>query len=505
MFSFLFKRKGGQGKYDCDYACDVAPSKRPRLRFAPSPTGFLHIGSLRAALFGYLLAKSQGGTFLLRIEDTDQKREVAGATESLIRVLKTMGIEFDEGPHVGGKYGPYIQTQRLDIYQKYSKQLLKEGKAYRCFCSEERLTEMRAAQEAKKEAPRYDRRCRDLSAAEAETKIKAGEKFVIRQKMPLDGEVKVYDELRGEIIFKAADLDDQVLIKSDGIPTYQFANVIDDHLMEITHVTRGDEWLGSFPKNILLYGDFDWTPPKFIHMPLILNKVGGGKLSKRKGDVFVEDYLAKGYLPEALINFCVLLGWHPKSDQEIWTLEGLKKDFSINGMGASPAVFDTDKLDYYNSYYLRQKSVPELAALCLPYLKEAGRDISDTEKIQKFVALAQDRLKTLSEIITATDFLFELPDYAPELLAWKNITLENAKANLRPLKEALENIKANAWNKDHLEKTILSWIKETGGKNGDYLWPLRVALTGLKNSPSPFEVAAALGREESLRRINIIK
>ncbi len=487
MFSFLFGHK----------------STKPRLRFAPSPTGFLHIGNFRTALFGYLLAKSQGGDLILRIEDTDQKREVTGATESLIKVLKIMGLEFDEGPHIGGKYGPYIQTQRLDIYHEYSDKLLAENKVYRCFCSEERLTEMRAAQEAKKEAPRYDRRCRDLDAGEAEAKIKAGAKFVIRQKMPLNGEVKVYDELRGEIIFKAADLDDQVLIKSNGIPTYQFANIVDDHLMAITQVTRGDEWLGSFPKNILLYRDFGWTPPKFIHMPLILNKVGGGKLSKRKGDVFVEDYLAKGYLPEALINFCVLLGWHPKSDQEIWTLAELKKEFSLAGMGASPAIFDTAKLDYYNSYYLRQKSVAELTKLCLPYLEKAGRDIGDLERTEKFTALAQDRLKILSEIAAATDFLFELPAYAPELLRWKNLTPEEAKTNLARLKPELEKINEGNWTKDYLEMTIIDWIKAVGGKNGDYLWPLRVALTGLKNSPSPFEVADALGREESLRRLKL--
>ena len=483
----------------------LSQKNKPRLRFAPSPTGFLHIGNFRSALFGYLLAKSLNGSFSLRIEDTDQKREVEGAVDSLLKIMKTMGVEFDEGPHIGGKYGPYIQTQRLDIYKKYAAQLLKEGKAYHCFCSEERLAEMRTAQEAKKEAPRYDRRCRNLSSAEADARIKAGEKFVIRQKMPLDGEVKVYDALRGEIVFKAADLDDQVLIKSDGIPTYQFANVVDDHLMKITHVTRGDEWLGSFPKNILLYQDFGWTPPQFIHMPLILNKIGGGKLSKRKGDVFVEDYLAKGYLPAALINFCVLLGWHPKSDKEIWTLAELKKEFSLAGMGASPAVFDTEKLDYYNSHYIREKSVATLTDLCLPYLKAAGRDTSDQKQIEKFVALAQDRLKTLSEISVATDFLFALPEYAPELLCWKTLTLDNAKANLAKLKPELEKIGAGDWNKTYLETTIMNWIKETEGKNGDYLWPLRVALTGLKNSPGPFEVADALGKEESLRRINIIK
>lgn len=475
-----------------------------RLRFAPSPTGFLHIGSLRAALFGYLLAKSWGGKFILRLEDTDQKREVAGALESLIKVLQIIGIEFDEGPHKGGEFGPYIQTQRLDIYKKYSDELLQTGKVYRCFCSEERLTEMRSEQEANKQAPRYDRRCRNLSEKEITDKIKAGEKFVIRQKMPLAGEVVVHDELRGDIKFLAADLDDQVLIKSNGVPTYQFANVIDDHLMTISHVTRAVEWLPSYPKNILLYNDLGWAPPKFIHMPLILNKEGGGKLSKRRGDVFVEDYLAKGYLPEALINFCVLLGWHPKSDQEIWSFADLKKQFSLDGMGASPAVFDTEKLDYYNGYYIRQKSKAELTTLCAGYLKEAGREINDQTKLAKFIALAQDRLKKLSDIIEATDFLFSLPAYETELLKWKTLTLEESLTNLRELKNELLKIKESDWTKELLEKSILDWIKSGTKKNGDYLWPLRVALTGLKNSPGPFEVADALGKEECLRRLEHI-
>ncbi len=477
-------------------------SSKPRLRFAPSPTGFLHIGSLRAALFGYLLSKNLGADFALRIEDTDQKREVAGATDSLVTILKKVGIEFSEGPHIGGAYGPYIQSQRQDIYHGYSDQLLQSGQAYRCFCTEDRLTAMREEQEARHEAPRYDKRCRDLSQEEVNEKIKAGGKCVIRQKMPLDGLVKVYDELRGEIVFNAHDLDDQVLIKSNGIPTYQFANVVDDHVMEITHVTRGDEWLGSFPKNILLYQDFGWTPPKFIHMPLILNKVGGGKLSKRKGDVFVEDYLNKGYLVEALINFCVLLGWHPKSDKEVWSMSELENEFSIDGMGASPAIFDTEKLDYYNSYYLRQKSVAELTALCLPYLETAGCDINDP-RIPSFIALAQDRLKTLGDIVEATAFLFALPEYDQELLCWKTLTKEAAQENLARLKPELEKVGASDWNKDTLTEKILGWIKDSGGKNGDYLWPMRVALTGLKNSPGPFEVAAALGREEAFRRLEI--
>lgn len=474
-----------------------------RLRFAPSPTGFLHIGSLRAALFGYLLAKSWKGKFLLRIEDTDQKREVEGAADKLVEVLKKVGIKFDEGPHVGGKYGPYIQTERQAIYDKYAKELIASGQAYRCFCSEDRLTEMRSQQEAAKQPPRYDRLCRQLSPEESQKRVDAGESFVIRQMMPLGGEVVVHDEIRGDVRFLASDLDDHVLIKSSGIPTYQFANVIDDHLMEISHVTRAVEWLPSFPKNILLYQAFGWTPPKFIHMPLILNKEGGGKLSKRRGDVFVEDYLAKGYLPEALINFCVLLGWHPKSNQELWTLKELEKNFNLEGMGASPAVFDTDKLDFFNAHYLRQKDNSQLADLCSPYLKESGLDVKNNEQLEKFVALAKDRLKKLSDIGEISAYLFKLPDYDASALKWKKITLEESLNCLNELFNYLEGISLKDWQKDKLENSILAWIKEKGRANGDYLWPLRYALTGQQYSPGPFEVAEALGKEESLKRIKI--
>jgi glutamyl-tRNA synthetase len=470
-----------------------------RLRFAPSPTGFLHIGSLRAALFGYLLAKSWGGKFLLRVEDTDQKREVEGATEKLIEVLEKMGIKFDEGPHLGGKYGPYIQTERQQLYNKYAAELLEKGEAYRCFCTEERLTEMRTAQEAAKQPPRYDRLCRDLNPEESALRAKNGEQFVIRQKMPLSGEVAVYDEIRGEVKFPAAGLDDQVLIKSNGIPTYQFANVIDDHLMEISHVTRGDEWLASYPKNILLYQDFSWTPPKFIHMPLILNKEGGGKLSKRKGDVFVEDFLNKGYLPEALINFCVLLGWHPKNDKEIFSLSELEKEFSLEGMGASPAVFDTEKLDYLNGYYIRQKSNSELAALCSPFLEAAG--FKSDKRLEKFVALGKDRMKKLADAPEFLGFFFKLPEYDKQLLLFKQMTPAQAKENLQALSDLLAAVGPDDWEKEKLETLTLNWIKERGGKNGDYLWPLRYALSGQKNSPGPLEIAWALGKEETLARI----
>ncbi len=474
-------------------------NKKLRLRFAPSPTGFLHIGNFRVALFDYLMAKNLGAELILRIEDTDQKREVAGATEKLIEVLDKFNITFDEGPHVGGDFGPYTQSERKDLYREQADKLLAENKVYRCFCTEERLTEMRAAQEANKEAPHYDRRCRDLSQEESDRRA-AQEPFVIRQKMPLEGTTTVYDELRGDITFNNADLDDQVLVKSNGIPTYQFANVVDDHLMAITHVTRGDEWISSFPKNILLYQDFGWEPPKFIHFPLILNKEGGGKLSKRKGDVFVEDFLAKGYLQEAIINFCALLGWHPKDDQELLSLEDLAQRFDYHDIGVSPAVFDLDKLNYYNGYYIRQRDLTELSALCRPYLESAGHDLK-TVNLTAIVEISRDRLKTLSDIVPLTSYFFKEPQYEVDLLVWKNNTLDQIKANLEELTPVLYSISDEDWGKEILEEVILSYLKEQGHKNGDYLWPWRVALTGEKASPSPFEVANALGKEASMNRL----
>jgi glutamyl-tRNA synthetase len=470
-----------------------------RLRFAPSPTGFLHIGNLRSALFGYFIAKSQKGKFILRLEDTDQKREVEGALDKLLEIFNWLNIKFDEGPKQGGNYGPYIQTQRLDKYQKLANELIEKGGAYRCFCTSERLEKMREDQQAQKLPPRYDRCCRDLSPSQIEEKLKNGESFVIRQKMPLEGEVIVFDEIRGEIKFPAKDLDDHVLIKSSGVPTYQFASVVDDHLMEISHVTRGDEWLPSFPKNILLYQAFNWQPPKFIHLPLILNKTGG-KLSKRQGDVFVEEYKEKGYLPEAIINFCALLGWHPKNDREILTLSEIEKEFKLSDIGASPAVFDEEKLDYLNGYYIRQKTTTELKPLINIYFQEKGIKI-DEEKLEKIITISKERLKKLSDITEMSAFIISLPNFNKDLLAFKKLTKEEALKNLEEIYKFLVDIPENSWGVRQLEEKIFTFIKEKNGKNGDYLWPLRVALSGLKNSPSPFEIAWTLGKEESLKRI----
>ncbi len=468
-----------------------------RLRFAPSPTGFLHIGGLRTALFAYVIAKSLDGELVLRIEDTDRAREVEGATEELIKVLTWAGIEFNEGPQKPGKFGPYIQSQRQDVYNKYIQELLDQKKAYYCFCTAERLTEMRESQQAKKQAPRYDRCCRDLRAEEVQAKLDKSEDFVIRQKMPLDGEVIAIDELRGEIKFRAQDLDDHVLMKSDGFPTYQFASVVDDHLMEISHVTRGEEWIPSFPKNSLLYEAFGWEKPKFIHLPLILNKEGG-KLSKRQNDVAVEDYQAQGYLPAALINFSVLLGWHPKDDQEVLTIDEVISKFRVEDMQISPAIFDRDKLDYFNGQYLRKLSVDKLLELARPYLKDTvGKD---DEYIKKAIGLEQARIKKLDEIPEMASFFFvDKLDYDKELLFWKKLDNNQIKDNLVVLAKELKNI--STWEEKALEEKIITWIKDNDNKVGDFLWPMRVSLTGKKASPGPFEVASVLGKEESLNRI----
>ena len=491
--------------------------KSIRVRFAPSPTGFLHIGSLRTVLFNYLLAKSLNGKLILRIEDTDQKREVKGAVDGLIKILDWVGIKFDESPDINGKFGPYIQSQRLDIYKKYADKLLKSDKAYHCFCTPERLQKMREDQQAKKLPPRYDRKCRELSKSEIEKKLKNKEKFVIRQKIPLTGEINVHDELRGDIKFRAEDLEDHVLIKSNGVPTYQFALVVDDYLMQISHVIRGDEWIPSFPKNILLYQAFGWTPPKFYHIPLTLNKEGG-KLSKRQGDVAVEDYRAKGYLPEALINFCVLLGWHPKDDQELFTLSELEKEFKIEDMGTSPAIFDIEKLDYFNGYYIRQKPLDELVELCKPYLEKhlkkiastgrafvkiAANGLGITEYTKKIITLEQERLKKLSEIGELTEFFFiDKLEYNTDLLVWKKMDEKDVKNNLQAVYEQLDKIPKENWTNDSVEDALISYIQAKQGKVGNYLWPMRAALTGRKASPGPFDVAEVLGKEESLNRIN---
>lgn len=481
-----------------------------RTRFAPSPTGYLHIGGLRTSLYEYIFAKQNRGTFFLRIEDTDQTREVTGAVENLIKSLKLVGIVADEGIIIDkegkmreiGNFGPYTQSQRLDIYRRYAKQLIDSGKAYYCFCTPERLNTLRHSQEAAKQPTRYDGLCRKLSPEEVKEKMDRGEKYVIRMKVnpEQDGIIEFEDLVRGKISVHSKEIDDQILIKADGFPTYHLAHIVDDHLMQTTHVIRGEEWLPSTPKHILLFRAFGWQPPCYAHLSMILNP-DKSKLSKRQGDVAVEDYLAKGYLPEALVNYVALLGWNPGTEREIFSMDELIKEFSFDKIHKAGAVFDVKKLDWMNSEYIKKLSAQKFKELALPYLqKRLGDNLSDNIDINKIMTLEQQRIDRLDKIGEGLEFLFiDEPSYDKNLLAWKKSTLEKAGECLKLVLSELE--KCQNWNKENLEKSLLEMIKANGLNNGDVLWPLRVALTGQEKSPTPFEVAEILGKEKTLERI----
>ena len=481
-------------------------NKNIRVRFAPSPTGYLHIGGLRMVVFNYLIARKEGGSMILRIEDTDQKREVEGAVTQLVDIINWLGIEFDEDPKKGGEYGPYKQSERADLYKHYAEKLVESGEAYRCFCSEERLSQMKQKQQEEKKAPKYDGHCRDLSEEEVDKYLQQGYSYVIRQRIPQEGSTKVTDKLRGEIEFQNRDLEDHVLLKSDGMPTYQLASVVDDGTMVISHVTRGEEWIPSFPKNVLLYQALGWEIPEFIHLPLTLNK-DGSKLSKRQGDVTVEEYREKGFLPEALLNFSALLGWHPRDEREIFSLGEVVPEFKIEDIKTSPATFDMDKLLYLNGHYIRQKGIQELTQLCLPYLQPLLENSSyDYKKeetfLQKVVATEQERLKKLSDITELADFFFvDTPEYDKDLLLWKKLGYEEIKENLHTIHQLLEEIEEGNWEEKNIEEKIVGYINEQEEKVGNFLWPMRAALTGKKQSPGPFEVAATFKKEEALKRI----
>ncbi len=483
-----------------------------KTRFAPSPTGYLHVGGLRTALFSYLLAKSQGGKFLLRVEDTDQGRFVEGSIENMLESLAWAGISPDEGVVLDsegkvdqkGENGSYIQSQRLDIYHKYANQLLEEGHAYYCFCTKERLDELRKMQELNKKGTGYDGFCRGVSLEEARTRIAAGEIAVVRMKMPREGVTECHDLIRGTVEFQNALVDDQVLLKSDGFPTYHLALVIDDHHMEITHVIRGEEWLSSTPKHIHLYKLFGWEAPQFAHLPLLVNKEKQ-KLSKRHGDVAVKDFQEKGYLPEAMVNFVAFLGWNPGDEREIFNLQQLAQTFSLDRASKSAAVFNEEKLVWYNKEYIKTLDAVDLAKRALPYLVKAGLvdQSMDLSKLAEIVALEKERMNILSELPETLAFVFasELV-YEPEMLIWKKDTQEGSKQKLALVQEKLQQIDAANWNKASIEALLMPWIQEKELGTGNVLWPLRVALSGQKNSPGPFEIAGVLGKEITLSRIN---
>lgn len=477
-----------------------------RTRFAPSPTGFVHIGSLKMALTDYLLTKQNGGQFILRVEDTDRERFVEGAVESLLRTLNWAGINPDEGVMFdlnnkvvqAGDKGPYIQSERLAIYHKYTEELLEKGDAYYCFCSKERLDEVRKIQELNKQATGYDGHCRNIGLDEAKKRISAGEKAVVRMKMPKEGVTKFTDLIRGTVEFENKLVDDQVILKSDGFPTYHLAVVVDDHLMEITHVIRGEEWLSSTPKHLTLYKMFDWEPPLFAHLPLLLNP-DRSKLSKRQGDVAVEDYIKKGYLPEAVLNFVAFLGWNPGDEREIFSLEELVKEFSLEKVNKAGAVFNLEKLDWYNREYLKLMSNEELAKRCKILFGEKYKVESINVSLEKAVSLEKERATTLVQLVENLRFVFEDVDYNGDILVWKKSTKEQTRQNLANLSDFLANL--SDYSKENLQTKTGEWIKEKGLTNGEVLWPLRVALSGQENSPGPFEIADVLGKENSLDRL----
>ena len=470
-----------------------------RTRFAPSPTGYMHLGNLRTALYTYLYARRMGGKFILRIEDTDQEREVPGAVDVIYNSLKTAGLSHDEGPDVGGPCGPYVQSERKDMYLPYAKELVKTGHAYYCFCTKERLDEARAAAEAKGETFKYDKHCLHLTQEEIERRLAAGESYVIRQNVPTTGKAGFDDVIYGHVEVDCDTLDDNVLIKADGLPTYNFANVIDDHLMGITHVMRGNEYLSSAPKYNLLYEAFGWTPPKYVHLtPVMAN--AQRKLSKRKGDPSFEDLLGQGYLTEAIINYLVLLGWSPRGEREFFTLKELEQVFDLEGLSKSPSIFDIAKLNWFNAEYIRQLTPEKYLEYAALWLEKA----LDPAKFdfKRLGELLQPRTEVFNQLPEMVKFLAEMPEYDTELFFNKKqkSSVETAKVALEKLIPVLEGI--SDWTEAGIHDTVMAFIPETGMKTGQLLWPMRISISGQMSTPGgAFEIAYLLGRDETLRRM----
>ncbi|MBM3131876.1 MAG: glutamate--tRNA ligase [Chloroflexi bacterium] len=478
--------------------------RQVRVRFAPSPTGFPHVGNIRTALFNWLFARHNGGKFIVRIEDTDQSRKVEGALESILGSLRWLGLDWDEGPEVGGPYGPYFQSERLPLYHRHTQKLIESGHAYKCYCSSERLEQMRAEFAKKKEAARsYDRHCRNLTPGEQARFESQGIVPVVRLKAPIEGQTTFHDLIRGDITFDNGELDDIVLLKSDGFPTYHLANIVDDHLMEITHVMRADEWLSSTPRHVILYNAFGWEPPLFAHLPIILGP-DKSKLSKRHGATAVTEFRDQGYLPEAMVNFLALLGWALDDKTEIFRREDLVKHFSIERISKTAAVFNHEKLIWMNGTYLREMNPDELARKLVPVLEErlpAGvpRPVSE-EYLRQIVPLIRERINTLGEAATYADFFFsdEL-EYDRALLIGKKMTAQSALAALKSAHEKISSLES--FSHDALEGTLRPLADAMGIKAGDLFSPIRVACTGRTAAPPLFETMTVLGRERCLKRV----
>ena len=476
-------------------------TKTVRVRFAPSPTGYLHVGGARTALFNWLFARKHNGAFILRIEDTDRTRYEPEAVQNIMDSLRWLGLEWDEGPEVGGDYGPYYQSQRLDLYQKYAQQLVDSGHAYRCYCSPERLALTREERRSRGEPNLgYDRHCRYLTAKERAEYEAQGIVPVVRLKVPLEGQTSFHDVLHGDTTVDNASLDDLVLLKSDGYPTYHLANVVDDHLMEISHIMRADEWLPSVPKHVLLYDAFGWEIPVYAHLPVILAPTGKGKLSKRHGGVAVHEFRREGYLPEAMVNFLALVGWAYDDKTEFFTRQELIEKFSLEGVNKSPAAFSYDKLEWMNGAYIRQLGLDDLAERLMPFLTGAGLP-ADLATVQRIVPLVQERLKKLVEVVEWTDFFFTADfDYDPQLLIGKKMSAEESLAALRKARETLAALPD--FEEETLEEALRTLVEELGLKAGPLFGIIRVAATGKKVAPPLFGTLSVLGRERVLERMD---
>lgn len=503
----------------------VTKNNQIRVRFAPSPTGEVHIGSARTALFNYLFAKHHGGKIILRIEDTDQKRFVAGSVGRLVESMKWLGIEFDEGVELvqssklrtqnhnskpktinenlssKGAYGPYVQSERLGIYQEYAQKLIEDGHAYYCFCSEDRLKKMREKQIKNKQAPMYDRTCLNLTGEETKKNIEIKKPYVIRLKVNPSGKTSFTDLIRGYVEFNNVNIDDQILIKSDGIPTYHLANIVDDHLMNITHVLRAEEWLPSTPKHIILYNAFGWKMPEFAHIPLVLAP-DKSKLSKRHGAVSVEEFIKLGYLPEALINYIALLGWSSKDDREFFTMDELIKEFDIIKVNKAGGVFDIEKLNYFNQQYIKNLSNSILIDSIFNQKNKLPISKINKQLLDRIITVIKDRMVKLSDFRDLIKPFVEQIKYDSKLLVFKKSTKVSTLKGLELVTGYLLLVTSSKWGKiDNLNDILLKAVSDGGLANGDVFWPVRVALSGLEKSPSPTELLWVLGRDESIKRL----
>ncbi len=473
-----------------------------RTRFAPSPTGYMHVGNLRTALYAYLLAKKNNGTFILRIEDTDQERYVEGAVDIIYQTLRETGLNWDEGPDIGGPVGPYVQSERMGMFKQYAEQLVKSGHAYYCFCDKERLDALHEEQQKAGEFTHYDGHCRDLSPEEVQKKLDAGVPYVIRQKMPREGTTSFEDEVFGTITVENNTLEDQILIKTDGMPTYNFANVVDDHLMGITHVIRGNEYLSSTPKYNLLYEAFGWEIPTYIHCSPVM-KDASNKLSKRNGDASYQDLVKKGYLSEAVINYIALLGWAPKGEEEIFSLEELCKEFDLSGISKSPAIFDPAKLLAINGKYIRALSTEEFLRRVMPYLKQ-GTSREDLN-FKELAAMLQPRCEVLTDVIPQIDFIDQLPDYDAQALFTnkkQKMNPETCKTILEAMLPKLEAMTAEEWTAEQLGALALTVSEETGLNKRAAYGAFRIALSGKAVTPGGGDqIAVVIGKEDTLSRV----